>query len=54
MRKFGILPDLANNAIVLNGIRYPALTSEEDTIEQAHRSASRVVETSPEAGNPSH
>ena len=45
MRHFGILPDLANNAVIIGGISYPALTSDEDTLEQSRRSALRVVNT---------
>ncbi len=49
MRRFGILPDLANNAIIIRGVKYPAINSEEDTVEQTRRSAARVVETPPQA-----
>ena len=49
MRRFGIMPDLVNNAVIIGGISYPALTSDEDTIEQSRRSASRVVTAPPGA-----
>ena len=44
MRLFGILLDLCNNVVVIHGVKYLALSSEEDTIKQTRRSAVRVVE----------
>ena len=44
MRWFRILLDLSNNMVVVRSVKYPALSSEEDTIEQTHWSAARVVE----------
>ena len=48
IRKFRLLLDLANNSIIIDGKRHIALTTEEDTVEQVRRSASRIVSTSPE------
>ena len=44
MHRFGILLDLANSTVIVDGTRYQALTSDKDTLEQACRSASRVVD----------